>query len=344
MKISFDIRQHTHNLLLSALIYLLIGFTPVAAFQASQNASPEIRYIDRSKGERNRAFPVSPARYNNSEQSEFQTGDPMLWRIAPPQPDTGIRSSYIFGTIHIDDRKVMDIPDSVLRRLATADTLILELELNETGSVNILRKMVFTDGRNLKQVIGEDSFEQVSTALADSGNTLPGDVLSVLKPWAAMLLLIRPENSSGTFLDKKLADIATQAGIHIEGLETIDEQLSVFDDLPLTNQIGLLNSAINTLTDKKQAYRDLLDAYLSGDMGRLTQVSQDQEPEDRELARLIKKRLIYDRNSKMFDRLQKRLQAGNVFIAVGALHLPGDKGLLNELRQAGYRLSRVGRE
>jgi len=335
-------RQLAKALLLPIVALQLAWSAPAIADKTAQYSQPDIRYVDRSKGERNRAVPVSQADHYSTNHTERQAGSPMLWRIEHPDTNNGIRSSYIYGTIHIDDEKVMAIPDSVVRRLTAADTLMLELELNAGGSVNILRKMLFTDGRNLKQVIGEAEFNEVALALTESGNQLPGDILSVLKPWAAMLLLIRPENNSGTFLDKKLANIARTSGIRIEGLETIDEQLSIFDDLTLTDQVNLLRSTMSTLTEKNQAYRELLAAYLSGDLEKLVQVSTDQEPKDRKLAELIKTRLIYDRNQKMFDRLQQRLQAGNTFIAIGTLHLPGELGLLEKLRLAGYRLTRVG--
>jgi len=342
MKKIFFLRQLAKTLLLPVVALHLTWSDPAIADKTAQYSRPDIRYIDRSKGERNRAVPVSHDHYSENLAGQ-QSGSPMLWRIEHPNTNSGIRSSYIFGTIHIDDEEVMAIPDSVLHRLNAADTLMLELELNAGGFENILRKMLFTDGRNLKQVIGETEFKEVALALAKSGNQLPGDILSVLKPWAAMLLLIRPDNNSGTFLDKKLADIARNAGTRIEGLETINEQLSVFDDLLLADQVNLLRSTMNTLPEKNQAYKDLLNAYLSGDLGKLVQVSKDQEPKDRKLAELIKTRLIYDRNQKMFDRLQPRLQVGNTFVAIGALHLPGELGLLNKLRLAGYRLSRVGR-
>ena len=343
MKISFSSRLLAKTLLLPVVALQLAWSFPAIAYKTAQYSQPDIHYIDRSKGERNRTFLVSQPDHDSDYLASQQAGSPMLWRIEYPDTNSDIRSSYIFGTIHIDDEKVMAIPDSVLRRLAASDTLMLELELNASGSVNILRKMLFTDGRNLKQVIGETEFKKVTLALAESGNQLPGDILSVLKPWAAVLLLIRPENNSGTFLDKKLADSARNTGIRIEGLETIDEQLSVFDDLLLADQVNLLRSTMNTLTEKDQAYSDLLDAYLSGDLEELIRVSATQEPEDKMLAELIKTRLIYDRNQKMFDRLQGRLQAGNTFIAIGALHLPGELGLLNKLSQAGYRLVRIGR-
>lgn len=314
------------------------------AVQTGHNLQPDIRYIDRSKGERNNAYSVSlPASYNEISQ-DHQTGSPFLWRIEPAESRSTARSSYIYGTIHIDDKKVMAISDSVVQRLMVADMLMLELELNANGSVDVLRKMLFTDGRNLTQVIGEESFIEVSEALVKTGNHLPDEILTVLKPWAAMLLLIKPENNSGTFLDKRLADLARNSGIRVQGLETANEQLSVFDDIAIDDQVSLLQSAMSSLADKDTAYQQLLDAYLEGDLGKIVSITNKQQPKDRRLAALINDKLIIERNHRMFERMKEQLRAGNTFVAVGALHLPGKQGLLNKLRQSGYKLIRIKRE
>lgn len=339
-------QYHTKSLL-TVLYFVLVflSWSPFAvAEQIAPHTPPEIRYIDRSKGEINHAIPVIRSVPKKEAFTRYPAGTPLLWRIEQPDRLNNARSSYIFGTIHLDDEKVMAIPDSLLRRLAVADTLMLELELNDLGSVDVLRKMLFTDGRNLAQVIGETSFNEVSEALINTGNDLPDDVITFLKPWAAMLLLIRPENSTGTFLDKRLADLARNAGIRVQGLETVNEQLSVFDDIAMEDQVNLLQSAMSTLVDKDDAYKQLLDAYLGGDLEELVSIADTQLPKDRQLAELLNKKLILERNERMFIRMQTQLQAGNTFIAVGALHLPGQMGLLNKLNKAGYRLIRVEKD
>ena len=317
----------------------LVCTVPALAYQTAQNTESEIRYVDRSKGERNKAFPVYQT--ESRKNADQQTGSTLLWRIEHPDIYNGIRSSYIFGTIHLDDRRIMDIPDSVMKRLNVADTLMLELELNANGSVDMLRKMLFTDGRKLTQIIGETTYKEVKNALIESGNQLPGDVLTVLKPWAAMLLLVRPENKSGTFLDKKLADLARKAGIRVQGLETFNEQLSVFDDIAIDDQVSLLHSTIDSLAEKDLAYQQMLNAYINGDLEKLVSIANGQQPADKRLAKLINTKLIFERNQRMFDRMQRQLQAGNTFVAVGALHLPGEQGLLKKLRMAGYRVTRI---
>jgi len=333
-----------YSLLTIIAALLLASYTDAAGEQANPSQQSEIRYIDRSKGESNNAYSVSPPAPYNELAQDNHTGIPFLWRIQHPDSQNSTRSSYIFGTIHIDDKQVMALTDSVFQRLVVADRLMLELELNENGSVDVLRKMLFTDGRNLTQVVGEETFIEVSEALQNTGNHLPDEILTVLKPWAAMLLLIKPDNNSGTFLDKRLADLARSSGIRVEGLETVNEQLSVFDDIAIEDQVSLLQSAMSSLADKEFAYQQLLDAYLEGDMEKIVKIADSQQPEDHRLATLINDKLIIERNHRMFERMQEQLRAGNTFIAVGALHLPGEQGLLNKLRQAGFRVMRIQQE
>lgn len=261
---------------------------------------------------------------------------PLLWKIDAP----GGASNYIMGTIHLDDERILDLPDTVLSRLRSADRLMLELKLDQRTSLDIMRRMIFTDGRTLPQVIGDDLYTDVSERISLDG-ALPANMLSVLKPWAAMVILLRPDNTSGTFLDKHLGQIARGDGIPVLGLETVDEQLSAFDSITLDDQALLLESTLKDIDDKDNVYQQLLDAYIDGDMEAIVAISDASQPEDKRLAGLFEENLIKRRNRDMFARMQPQLRLGNTFVAVGALHLPGEHGLLSMLRQQGYTLTRL---
>lgn len=265
-----------------------------------------------------------------------RTGHPLLWKL----DKNGIASSYIMGTIHLDDDRVMELSDTVLARLRSADRLMLELALSQGTTQNILRRMVFTDGRTLQQVIGADLFSDVIDCFAQDVN-VPGTMLSVLKPWAAMLILLRPANTSGTFLDKELGQLARNDGIPVIGLETVDEQLSAFDSITLEDQTSLLRSTISNLDGKDAVYKQLLDAYIDGDLAEIVRISEATQPKDVRLAGLYNENLITKRNERMARRMLPYLQQGNSFVAIGALHLPGEQGLLALLEKRGYRLTRL---
>jgi len=354
---------------------LIATFTCLASLQAAAMQpgdlsypprDSDVRFVDRSRGERNQAIPIDTLDAQRSAESHVvirpgkqprlhsqpagstaaspaprndlqRSGRPLLWQV----DKAGIPSSYIYGTIHIDDQRVMDLPDAVATRLRTANQLILELPLGQHGSNDILRNMIFTDGRTLQQVIGPDLFRELRGHLQRL-DALPDELLAVLKPWAAMVILMRPENPTGTFLDKRLGEIARRDRIPVLGLETVDEQLAAFDAITLEDQTSLLRTTLGELPDKYSAHQMLVNAWLSGDLDQIVMVSQSMLPADRRLAGLFINNLITVRNRRMFDRALPFIEQGNSFVAVGALHLPGDDGLLQRLRVAGFTLTQLG--
>ena len=117
----------------------------------------------------------------------------------------------------------------------------------------------------------------------------------------------------------------------------IREQLDVFEGLPLNDQVALLKDAVEQFTDIDALHAELLAAYLSRDLATLEALNEvSMQTGDQRLARDFQQRLILDRNRRMAERMQEHLEAGGAFIAVGALHLPGEQGLLELLEQQGY--------
>ena len=87
---------------------------------------------------------------------------------------------------------------------------------------------------------------------------------------------------------------------------------------------------------------ELLDAYKQRDLGAMLAINkQAMDAGDQRLARDFQRRLIIDRNRRMADRMQQYLKEGNAFVGVGALHLPGEQGLLELLEQRGYSVRAV---
>ena len=292
-------------------------YQPEPEMVGGENAAERVEILDWGSDEQNR-------------------GRPLIWKVDRP----GHASNYIMGTIHVDDERIMDLSDTVLSRLRSADRLLLELELNQRTSLDVMRKMMFTDGRTLAQVIGADLYEQVRTRFGEQSG-LPGSTLLLLKPWAAMVMLLRPANDSGTFLDQQLGQIARNDGIPVTGLETVDEQMAAFDTIPLEDQTELLRATMEQLDDKDALYERLRQAYLDGDLDQIVAVSQESEPDDSRLADLFEKNLITRRNERMLRRMLPYLERGNTFVAIGALHLPGKEGLLALLKDKGYRVTRL---
>jgi len=264
-------------------------------------------------------------------ESDRQRG--LLWEVSQP----GQPASYLFGTIHSGDPAVLELPLPVQQAFAAADRVVLEVLLDQDALLSSSRLMLLGEGRLLSDITGRALFEKASRAILTRG--IPEVVLERMKPWAAAVTLSMPAPETGEVLDMLLYQQALQAGKPVFGLESIHEQLAVFDDMPESDQLVLLRDAVENFQEIDAMQRELLDAWLQRDLGTLLAINAAaMETADRELAAEFQDRLITGRNRLMAERLQPYLQEGNTFVAIGALHLPGDSGLLNLLEQRGYTI------
>jgi len=257
----------------------------------------------------------------------------LLFRIEQP----GIPPSYIFGTIHSEDPRVLSLPKSVSSAFDRADTLVLELDLKPATLQASIAGMFLQDGRELHGIIGAKLYEQAVNFITDSG--IPEEAIRKFKPWGIVMLLSMPPTKTGQFLDLTLYQSAIAQNKNTQGLETVEEQLAVFDQLPEINQIAMLRNTLKHRPQFEQMFEELLAAYLKRELGTLVQLSQKYGPTDIDTARRLEERLVTKRNLLMANRMNPILKQGNSFIAIGALHLPGPKGVLNLLQQQGFQVT-----
>lgn len=276
---------------------------------------------------------ATPAVQHDIAASRFDHG--LLWRIEPP----GAKPSYLFGTIHVDDPRVTALPAPVGRALDGSDRFVMEAMLDGDTLAQMAKAMYFSDDRTLEQVVGGDLYAATLKALDARG--IPRVSVEKQKPWAVMMMLSMPASKTGEFLDLILETRAAKQDKPIAGLETMAEQIAVFNDLPLPDQVALLKETIRTQPELEKDYGELIRAYLARDLRTLAQISDKHDPREDRLYRTVTDRLLTQRNARMQRRMAPFLKQGNAFIAVGAAHLAGDQGLLNLLEQAGYRVTPI---
>ena len=268
------------------------------------------------------------------QQLSFEKG--LLWRIQPPDSPP----SYIFATVHSEDPRILDLPESVRQHLSTADAVILEALPDQSSIAQSLQFMLFQDDTRLSTLLDSAAYRQVVNAMRR--HAYPSHVVETMKPWAVAVTLSVPPLKTGVFLDLFLMLEAQRFGIPIHGLETIQEQLSLLDSFSLDEQLLMLHDTLKLLPQFDNYYHSLLDAYLQRDLAALNRLGyQFMGDNHQQYMTKFNKLVIEDRNYKMVARMQPHLQQGNAFIAVGALHLPGDKGILTLLSQQGCNVSRV---
>ena len=261
---------------------------------------------------------------------QASVGQGLLWRVHLPKHP----ANFLFGTIHVDDKRVKKLNDQVIRRFNESKTLCLEILPDREMQVGIGLAMLLPEKQSLDAILGNRLFSRLSLSL----NKLGMDPLQAtrLKPWAAMVVLSRPQTRGGYALDEQLYHWGVYQYKQLCALETLQEQLSVFDELSLKDQVALLEDSLRhqgMLHDMNEA---LIQAYLSGNLDEIYRRSLEVATGNNNLSQRLRDALIDQRNLHMLNRMIPQLKKGRSFIAVGALHLPGKNGLLNLLRQNGF--------
>ena len=259
----------------------------------------------------------------------------MIYRIQAPAAPT---PSFILGTIHSEDPRVLDLPAPVRSAFELSPGFVLEVVPDAQAIIKSMITMNYTDGRTLKEVLPTDLYRRTAEALQELGMT--PEAFKDFKPWAVVTLLSLPPAEKGEFMDLALYRTAVDAGKEIKGLETMEEQLGVFDGLSESDQIALLEEALDSRAEMPALFEELIQAYLAQDLETLMELSERYlQGGDPRLAALFRETAVDSRNRRMAERLGPLLEQGGWFVAIGALHLPGEKGVLHLLEEQGFEVT-----
>jgi uncharacterized protein YbaP (TraB family) len=265
----------------------------------------------------------------------------VLWRIhyrdKPP--------SHVFGTIHVADPRLAALPAPVAQAFASARSLTLEFTADRFAREHFLEAALFPDPQTLEDEIGARDFERVVERLAPLG--LSRAFIRKLKPWGVLINLRNPRGATpGAYptLDEQLLSGAQSRRLPLYTMESVGEQIFTFDEFPMASQVALLRDALEHEAELIEMAERTLDAYLARDLDGIWRIQLDfvrRHPQIAPHNAVFVKRVIYDRSVVMAYRMQRQLRRGEAFVALGALHLHGPKGVLNLLEQDGFPVERI---
>ncbi|MDH5473641.1 MAG: TraB/GumN family protein [Gammaproteobacteria bacterium] len=263
----------------------------------------------------------------------------LLWKIEK----SGASPSFVFGTMHVSHQQVVTLAEPVERAFANADRFAMEVLLNFQAVGVITSRSFFNDGRTLKTLMQPDDFKKLSQ-LMQSKFSMTENMFMHMRPWMVFTMLMMPPEEMGkdnSALDMVLYRRAAMRKIPLLGLETADEQLDVLEAGSIDDQIWMLNKTVEEYDQISQQFSEMVTAYIDRDLAKLVIMQEQSMYDDSEIDDRFLEQLIDMRNARMVERMQSYLQTGNAFIAIGALHLPGEKGVLHLLELQGYSVSSV---
>jgi len=233
----------------------------------------------------------------------------------------------------------------VMQAFTNSTFFVLETSLKDETISKSQAAMFGGQGYSLHREIGDSRFDQLIKLVIPYG--IPVQVLDRFKIWAAATIISQPPQPKNpnkaalTLLDRELEKSARQMQKTVIPLETMEEQLAVFDQMPKNLQVEFLDQTMKEHPNLDEEIERLSAHYLTGNTGwifcdleiTLKEVSAG-------LSSIMTETLINDRNLTMVNRMMPTLEKGRSFIAVGALHLPGEKGILSLLHAKGFQIRR----
>lgn len=265
-------------------------------------------------------------------------GDPLkypqglVWRVTA----AARVQSVIIGTMHVSDPRVHALADIVREELGHSDTFVMEVVLDIGALARLQQAMFYSDGRSLREIAGAEVFERTAAQLLRYG--VPARLAEVMKPWAAFTTLSMPAGQTDIPLDMVLMLEAQAAGKAVLGLETVADQIAVFEALTESEQVSMLLELTCHYDVFQAEVEAMVERYAARDLAGLMALSLAHVDAGREP---FLDALLWRRNTRMVERLRGILDAGRAFVAVGALHLVGPRGILERLEQLGYEVERI---
>lgn len=268
---------------------------------------------------------------------QVELGGPALWKLA--DEDTTI---YLFGTVHALPQDVEWFNAPLADALAKSDSVVTEILVDDALPAKmqslVADKGLLPAGTNLFTLMDEDERATYETAMTKLG--LQPAAFAPFEPWfvgmtISMVPLLQQGYSADQGVEKVL--LMKAEGKSRVALETINQQIAVFDTLPEDSQMRFLIDTAKNIDQIKPMLDAMVAEWLEGDAEELARLMNDGMSDE-----VLAEALLYRRNQTWALWLADRLeQPGTVFVAVGAGHLAGKHSVQEWLEADGIEVSRV---
>ncbi|WP_417658321.1 TraB/GumN family protein [Pseudidiomarina sp.] len=260
----------------------------------------------------------------------------IFFKVSHPEQQP---TSYLFGTMHMVCGVDIATPKPVLNAFERSQQLVVEVNLAEPEQQLALQQNVLQHPADyLEQALSNAQYLQLKSLVEEELN-LPFQQVSAIRPVFLSALFLQNYLECATAplrLDEFFTVQANRTEKMIVGLESVVDQISLFDAIPLDLQVTALFELATEPNQSKQSLQQLEQAYLTGNGHEVYQLIQDQDDfGDYQYG------LLDHRNVQWFEKLPKLLASQSTFIAVGAGHLGGSNGLVALLENAGYTVTPI---
>lgn len=246
--------------------------------------------------------------------------------------------SYLFGTIHVLPQADFILENKVKTAFGESEELVMELDMTDpTLQARMMEMMTMSGGVTLDQLLTKQQYAELSKKLQTINGMPPLATINSFKPFMiATMMLNEFVGSQPASFEMTLMSMASARALPVSGLETIEHQMSIFDSIPYADQVSDLMDMVKRSDEMKALFTSMVNQYKAEEVNALYATTAEYMDSDAEMGYLL-----HSRNMNWAELLDTRLGADALFVAVGAAHLGGEKGVIELLRKRGYRVTAV---
>ena len=269
--------------------------------------------------------------------AQVPTENSLLWEIKAPGES---KPSYLFGTIHLICPADFSLSDSLKSAVTKTEQVALEIDMDDPAMMaTMMKTMNMKEGNTLSKLISESEYAKLAKFYKDSVGVGIA-MFEKAKPFVLMgplfnsVLACQPQS-----YEMSLVELAGKQKSEVIGLETLEEQMAIFDTIPYKDQVKMLLTLIDSLPQARREFKELISLYKTENINELYQMTLKSEfgmESNQDI-------MLFDRNKKWIARIQKLIADKPTLFAVGAAHLGGEKGVIALLRKEGYRVRPISK-
>ncbi|WP_411894857.1 TraB/GumN family protein [Winogradskyella sp. A2] len=258
-----------------------------------------------------------------------------LWKIEGNGLD---KASYLFGTIHITCDATLE--SDVIIALDETTQVVLEIDMDDPEmQVKMMKGMYMKDSKTLKSMVNDEEYIAIDSLFINNMG-MSVKMFENVKPFfLTSMLYSKFIDCPMQSFEAELIKIASEQNEEIYGLETIEDQIQVFEDIPYEDQVKeLVRTAKDNMAYDKANFAKLMTIYSNENITEMLDMMNDDSYTS---IADYQDKLLDDRNKNWIPRIKEYAEDQGTFFGVGAGHLAGENGVINLLRKAGYTVTAV---
>ena len=273
----------------------------------------------------------------NNKKPVTEDNNTLLWEIS----GKGLpASSYLFGTMHIlcaDDAK---LSTNLKNAIKDSRQIYFEIDMdNMIEMLGALRFLKMNGNKKLPDLLTTEEYQKVKSYFEKNPSVMPLQMMESFKPFFISSLLSEQQMDCEVKggMEQAIMTESKQFKKEIKGLETVQFQASVFDSIPYEQQAKELVKYIDSAGSNSKLTSRLLEVYKLQDLKKIEELTMEEEGGVASFMDI----LLFNRNADWVKKMHTIMPSGSSLFAVGAAHLPGNKGVITLLRKEGYTVKPV---